>query len=319
MRRLYWVCLIAIFNTVAGFAQQHNDSAIYLADPTIFFHNGEFYLYGTDGFTTDSGFYAYVSGDLHHWKPLPERALAKGESFGTRGFWAPQVWQYRHKFYMAYTANENIAIAESKSPSGPFTQKLLKQLAAPVKQIDPFVFRDDDGKVYFYHVRLQDGNRIFGAEMEADLSAIKTGTLRECISAVTHPQPWENTQSVKWTVTEGPTVFKRGETYYMLYSANDFRNPDYAVGYATASHPLGPWVKHSSNPVISRHITGANGSGHGDLLRGKDGKWYYVFHTHNSSTKSGPRRTAIIELRFERDSIVADKQSFRYLSGFGTD
>ncbi|MGN6493623.1 MAG: glycoside hydrolase family 43 protein [Agriterribacter sp.] len=315
MRCLYWACFVVIFNAVAGFAQQQNDSAIYLADPTIFSHNGKFYLYGTDGFTTDSGFHTYVSGDLYNWKLLPKRALTKGESFGTKGFWAPQVLQYHHKCYMAYTANENIAIAESKSPSGPFTQKLLKQLEAPVKQIDPFVFKDEDGRVYFYHVRLQEGNRIFGAEMETDLSAIKTGTLRECISAVTHPQQWENTQSVKWTVTEGPTVFKKGGTYYMLYSANDFRNPDYAVGYATASHPLGPWVKHTGNPIISRHITGANGSGHGDLLKGKEGKWYYVFHTHNSSTRPGPRRTAIIELRFEGDSIVADKESFRYLSG----
>lgn len=312
MYRFYWICTLVLLNNVAAIAQPQNDSTIYLADPTIFPYKGKFYLYGTDGFTTDSGFHAYISNDLQHWKPLPKRALTKGESFGSKGFWAPQVFEYHHKFYIAYTANENIAIAESKSPEGPFTQKILKQLDAPVKQIDPFIFRDDDGKIYFYHVRLQDGNRIFGAEMESDLSAIKSNTLRECISAVTNPQAWENTQSVKWTVTEGPTVFKQGEVYYMLYSANDFRNPDYAVGYATASHPLGPWVKHTSNPIISRHNTGANGSGHGDLLKGKDGKWYYVFHTHNSN-KPGPRKTAIIELKFEGDRIAAEKGSFRYL------
>ena len=50
---------------------------------------------------------------------------------------------------MAYVANENIAIAESKSPLGPFTQKIKQPLAAPVKQIDPFVFIDSDGKKIF--------------------------------------------------------------------------------------------------------------------------------------------------------------------------
>lgn len=148
-------------------------------------------------------------------------------------------------------------------------------------------------------------------------SAIDTTTLRECISAIIDPQPWENTRSVKWTVTEGPTVLKRGNKYYMFYSANDFRNPDYAVGYATADHPLGPWMKSEQNPVISRQMAGINGPGHGDIFTDDKGKMYYVFHTHYSNGKVAPRRTAVVQISFEdeggKERVKVDVSSIRYL------
>ncbi|MFT3702887.1 MAG: family 43 glycosylhydrolase [Agriterribacter sp.] len=312
---MLYSCYFLLLCVSAAHAQSPQDSVLYFADPTIFHYKQKFYLYGTDGFRSDFGFHVAISSDLKHWERNAgnKRALTKDESFGTKGFWAPQVFVYRNKIYMAYTANENIAIAESASPVGPFTQKQLKQLDAPVKQIDPFVFKDDDGKFYLYHVRLQDGNRIFGAVLKDNFSAIDSSTLRECISAVVNPQPWENTQSVKWTVTEGPTVIKRGRKYYIFYSANDFRNPDYAVGYATADRPLGPWIKSLQNPIISKQNTMHNGSGHGDLVTGADGNLYYVFHTHFSNEKVAPRKTAIVKIEFEGEMIKVDDASFRYL------
>ena len=300
-------------------AQNMQDSSIYFADPTIFHYKNKFYLCGTDGFNADSGFYMSVSNDLQHWKKTTggKRILTKGESFGSNGFWAPQLFEHHNKIYIAYTANEHIAIAESNSPDEPFKQNIFTKLDAPVKQIDPFVFKDDDGKLYLYHVRLQEGNRIFGAALKDDLSAIDTSTLRECLSATTNPQPWENTQYAKWTVTEGPTVLKRGKQYYMFYSANDFRNPDYAVGYATAKHPLGPWKKAEQNPIISRKVTGANGSGHGDIITDNKGQMYYVFHTHFSNKKVAPRRTAIVKFSFamkeNNEEISIDIPSLLYL------
>ena len=109
---------------------------------------------------------------------------------------------------MAYVANEQIAIAESNSPAGPFTQTKKDSLATTVKQIDPFVFIDDDGKKYLYHVRLVNGNRIFVAELNDDFSAIQPATLRECIAAT---ENWENTAQAKWPVAEGPYCYKTQE------------------------------------------------------------------------------------------------------------
>ena len=247
--KYFFLFLLIIAFPKKSTAQALGESELYLADPTIFEHNGTYYLYGTKGDNRipGEGFLVYTSQDLKDWKgPAGVSdgfALKKGDAFGTKGFWAPQVFEREGEFYMAYTANEYIAIAKSHSPLGPFIND-GKALEAPVKQIDPFIFFDDDGKTYLYHVRLQNGNRIFVAEMQPDLKAIKPETLTECIAA--QKNTWEDTANASWSVAEGPTVFKSNGEYILLYSTNDFRNPDYAVGFATSTSPLGPWRKSPS-------------------------------------------------------------------------
>ena len=96
------------------------DKQIYLADPTIYAENGTYYLYGT-GYSSDIGFTAFTSRDLLKWKgpsgALDGRVLIGGQkAFGTAGFWAPQVFKYNNRYFMAYAANEYIAIASAPSP-----------------------------------------------------------------------------------------------------------------------------------------------------------------------------------------------------------
>lgn len=287
-----------------------------LADPTIFYHENVYYLYGTGG---PDGFLVYSSPDMKTWEgPVGVKegyALFKGDAFGTTGFWAPQVFYRNNTFYMAYTADENIAIAESESPLGPFKQRSNRPISGEGKQIDPYVYVDEDGKVYLYHVRLKEGNRLYVAEMKTDLSDIKPETLKECIAAT---EPWENTVVGSWPVAEGPTVLKRKGMYYLFYSANDFRNIDYAVGYAVASSPYGPWKRFAGNPMLSRHSIGQNGPGHGDLVQDKKGGWWYVLHTHRSNQVVAPRATAMVKVDFlgdasGTDEVVVDPKSFHYL------
>lgn len=310
-------------NCIPATAQQRNalsqnNRSLYLADPTIFQNRGTYYLYGTVGGNADSGFIAYTSADLKTWERNNETpggyVLRKGDAFGTKGFWAPQVFFFQDTFYMVYVANEAIAIAKSSSPFGPFMQQTKAPLAAPVKQIDPFVFMDDDGKKYLYHVRLTGGNKLFVAELTDDLSAIKEETLKQCITAT---EPWENTANTDWPVTEGPSVLKHKARYYLFYTANDFRNPDYATGYATSSTPYGPWKKFSGNPIVSRKNIGINGTGHGDFVK-KGKRLFYVFHTHYSDSVVAPRRTAIVRVQFKKDrktgidKVVVNVKRFFY-------
>jgi beta-xylosidase len=296
-----------------------NDTTIYFADPCIYPFNGTYYLYGTTEENANNGFVTYTSTDLVSWKKSTAQngnALMKSNAFGKSQFWAPQVVRFADTFYMAYAANEQIAIAKAVHPAGPFVQQTIAPLSAPVKQIDPFVFVDSDGKKYLYHVRLTNGNRIFVAEMEADFSAIKPSTLKECITAT---EPWENTANSSWPVTEGPSVFKHKGVYYLFYTANDYRNPDYAVGYATSNSPYGPWKKYNGSPVISRKLLGINGTGHGDFFRDAQNNLLYVFHTHFSNEQAGPRKTAVIKFRIVKDKkagvdkVVADVPTFYFL------
>lgn len=320
----YFSLLSLLFFFVCCSQEKENDkksssktAPILLADPTIFFDNGTYYLYGTTTGETPlngNGFMVYTSKDLKKWNgPAGIQnglSLKKGEAFGTQGFWAPQVLKDNNKFYMIYTADENIALASSNSPLGPFKNESKMAMFNTGKQIDPFVFIDEDGKKYLYHVRLTNGNRIFVAELKDDLSGIKEETLKECISGVL---PWENTQNVSWPVTEGPTVLKHNGLYYMIYSANDFRNPDYAVGYATSKSPYGPWEKASDSPIISKKNVGINGAGHGDVFYDKDGKMKYVLHTHYSNSGVSPRKAGVIDIAFEGTKIKADDKTFKLL------
>lgn len=320
MKRYLILCIICFGFHPGSVAQSSNSNliksdTILLADPTIFSDKGIYYLYGTG---SNKGFLVYKSDDLKTWEgPVGKRnghALLKGDSYGTKGFWAPQVFKYHRKYYMAYTADEHIAIAESESPLGPFIQKEFKIIDGPGKQIDPFIFMDN-GKIYLYHVRLMKGNRIFVVQLKDDLSDIVAGTAVECISAT---QPWENTSNATWPVAEGPTVIKRNKLYYLFYSANDFRNIDYAMGYATSVSPIGPWVKYENNPVISRNNINVNGTGHGDFFKGTGGDLQYVFHVHNSSSQVSPRATVLVKSKFTEvkgkpDKLVIDPESFRFL------
>ncbi len=94
---------------------------ILLADPTIFYNNGVYYLYGTGSGQYSDGFISYTSADLKTWNGSDGikdgYALRKGDAYGDAKFWAPQVFKYNNKFYIAYAANEHIAIAVSDDPS----------------------------------------------------------------------------------------------------------------------------------------------------------------------------------------------------------
>lgn len=297
------------------YKKELNDT-LYLADPTIFLDKGIYYLYGTSG---DEGFLVYSSSDLKNWtKPTGKNkgfALKKGDSFGNRGFWAPQVFKRGKTYFMAYTADEQIAIAHSNSPVGPFVQEEIKAISGTGKQIDPFVFTDTDGKNYLYHVKLDHGNRIFVAQLKDDFSDAIAETTKFCLSGTVS---WENTAKTDWPVTEGPTVIKKDNLYYLFYSANDFRNPDYAVGYATSTSATGPWIKYQGNPVISKKLLKINGTGHGDFFMDKNDALQYVFHTHHSNYKVSPRATAIIKAAFVKEKngsfrVQIDPESFRFL------
>ena len=220
---------------------------------------------------------------------------------GDKGFWAPQIYKNGDKYLFFYTANEQTAVAEADTVTGPYTQTEIRPIDGSEKNIDPYLFKDEDGKYYLYHVRFDRGNYLWAAEYDIDGDSIDKATLTQCFKVTDR---WEDTDEPnQWDpIMEGPTVFKKDGTYYLMYSANHFLNPDYAVGYASAPSPLGPWTKHKNNPIIHVSKVGENGSGHGDLFTGLDGNPYYVYHIHHNDSTVSPRHTRIVPLDITTDS-----------------
>jgi beta-xylosidase len=234
--------------------------------------------------------------------------LKRGDAHGSKDFWNGGVQFQQGRFVMHYTANEQIAVASAPSPIGPFTNADKRPLHADIKEIDTELFVDDDGTPYLYFVRFDQGNVIHGARMNAALSAIDESSVQQAIRA---SQPWEHTDPKSdWPVNEAPSVVKHRGIYHLFYTANDFRNPDYAVGMATAPHPLGPWTKYAGNPVLATGH-GLRGTGSTQVFRDLLDRWQFVFHAHAPTSRDGthsrhaeawsPRRAVIVQAHWQAD------------------
>lgn len=266
---------------------------ILMADPTIILTDGFYYLSGTDDKGGADRFLLFKSQDLKTWEHAGTALKIGDNSFGKWGFWAPQLYSYNNKWWILYTAEEHIAIAEADNVYKPFEQDCIAPLDESCKNIDPFLFKDDDGKFYIYHVRINNGNFLWAAEFDTSTRKIKSDTLTKCFDL---SKIWENVENNSYPVMEGPTVIKFNGKYYLFYSANDFRSHNYAVGYAVADSPLGPWKKILDKPIISKEVVGECGPGHGDVFLDKQGKMFYVFHVHYSNSQPVPRKTRIVPL-----------------------
>lgn len=316
--------LIALFITGIGpfssFGQKKAaDNEIFYADPSIYVENGKYYLSGTKN-SKPMGFALLESDDLKEWHypaALVEKKgmiLTAGEStFGTQGFWAPQMLKKDNQYFLTYTASSQVVLASSQALTGPFTQKVLEPIDSTAHNIDSYIFKDEDGKYYLYHVRFNNGNYIWVAEFDFQIGKIKPKTLKQCF---TNTEAWEKTPAFESApIMEGPTVIKMKGVYYLFYSANHFKSMDYAVGYATAKTPFGPWTKHPNSPIIHRSKVKENGAGHGDFFLDNNNNPWYVYHVHYSDTEVGPRRTRIVPLTLKINkktgiydiSVQADK------------
>lgn len=290
--------LVGAVALAAPSATTSAENEVFYADPTIYGENGRYYLTGTRS-VEPRGFAILESDNLREWRspaePAPSLILRAGEgAFGTSRFWAPQIFKDGVDYVLTYTANEHVALARSRTPGGPYRQKTIGPIDDTERNIDSYLFRDDDGRWYLYYVRFRNGNFLWVAEFDLAAGRIKRGTLAQCFGRT---EPWEATPRYPSVpIMEGPCVLKLKGRYYLFYSANHYRSVDYAVGYAVADSPLGPWVKHDRNPILHRSIVGENGPGHGDVFRGPDGTLHYVYHVHHSDTIVSPRRTRIVPL-----------------------
>jgi len=271
------------------------------ADPHVIRVDGTYYLYAT---THGDGFDAYVSKDLVHWE-------LKGRAFDDPrgGAWAPDVFHNVRgdgKFYLYYTDNDSkesdgpfdkqIGVAVADSPLGPFVDK--GPLVGGV--IDAHLFQDDDKRYYLYYVSITDGFKIIVQPMADPLTPQGEPTV-----IVQPTEPWEMAAG---EVTEGPFILKRDGVYYLMYSGSGADSPEYAIGYATAKSPTGPFKKFAGNPIVQQR-EGLYGPGHHCVIEGPDGKLWMVYHQKYSDRTSYRRFVAIDPLWFDESGVIHAKVS----------
>jgi hypothetical protein len=110
---------------------------------------------------------------------------------------------------------------------------------------------------------------------------------------------------------EGSVVREYKGWYYLFYSSRCYCNDAYALGYATANSPAGPWTKFPGNPVFQKASSALgkiSGPGHINLVKSPDGtEDWVVYHAHIATAAGGQRHTCIDRYRFEPNPGAPDK------------
>ena len=259
--------------------------------PEVYERNGKFYLF----FSAD-------------WKENPEHELE----------------------------NFRIGVAVADRPTGPFRELTDGPLFDPgYPVIDGNVFTDEDGRSYLFFSRCCykhpvesevadwakekgmfdeiEESWVYGVEIKPDF----TGILGEPVLVLRPPvrmddrqAEWESRSVTSGEVnrrwTEGSFTLKKGNTYYIMYSANFFGGKNYAVGYATADSPLGPYVKAANNPVLEKNVGKGGivtGTGHNSVTWSRDGKrMFCVYHGRTAPRSDGDRRERCFESEWSDDN-----------------
>ncbi|QCX37424.1 glycoside hydrolase [Aureibaculum algae] len=223
--------------------------------------------------------------------------------------------------------NFRIGVAISDNPTGPFRDLTGEPLFDPgYPIIDANVFKDEDGQNYLFYSRVcykhtvtseiadwakKEGlydtieeSWVYGVKLKSDFKGIigdPVVLLRPSEKINSKNAEWEsksvtsNEINRRWT--EGSFTFKYKGIYYIMYSSNYYLGPNYAVGYATGSSPLGPFRKADNNPVLEKNTSSGGevtGTGHNMVFSLNGGDNMYTVY-HGRTKKSGLNRVVFLD------------------------
>ena len=237
------------------------------ADPSICRVGDDYYLV-TSSFEYFPGVPVYHSRDLVHWRQIGH-ALTRASQLplagqkSSKGIFAPTIRYHDGTFYMITTNVEGGGnfYVHTKNPAGEWSEPVW--IAEKDWGMDPSLFFDDDGKVYYTR---HGGGRAGGIyQAQIDLAA---GKLLEAPRLI-----WPGTGGI-WP--EGPHLYKVGGTYYLMISEGG-TSYGHMLTMARARSPHGPFESNPGNPIFThkdRPELPLQAVGHADLVQAQNGSWW---------------------------------------------
>jgi xylan 1,4-beta-xylosidase len=240
------------------------------------------------------------SKDMVHWH-LIGHAICDSDDLDLRdipdshGIWAPDIYYENGRFYIIATLRLNgdgkrgnnvlrrQLLVSADEPQGPYTKPIWLE----EDDIDPSLFRDEDGKLYMIiapGVRAvplsDDGSKIIGSSV-----TLWTGTGERC--------------------PEGPHLFRKNGWYYAVL-AEGGTGYGHGINIARSRTMFGTYEPSPANPVLRQKDPHAviQRAGHGKPIQASDGTWwmYYLCGRRNEGnyTTIG-RETALDPIEFTAD------------------
>lgn len=261
-------------------------------DPSICKVGDDFYIVNSS-FEYFPGLPIHHSKDLVNWELIGNGLHRPSQASGAvnlvdvqenGGIHAPTIRYNNGVFYIITTnmysqvdpnnpndtkSNTNFIIT-AKNPAGPWSDPHVIEDAPG---IDPDLFFDDDGKVYFVGTHnpgdmYSSGIGAIWAQ-ELDIENWKLVGERHSL--------WEG--ACDKNHTEGPHIYKKDDQYFLLV-AEGGTGHHHAVMMAASDHVFGPYQTGLRNPILtSRHLSMYNwvhSTGHADLVELEDGRWFMV-------------------------------------------
>lgn len=235
-------------------------------DPSICRVGGDYYLV-TSTFHYFPGVPVFHSTDFVNWKQIGHcltktSQLPLDKSFRSGGIYAPTIRYHNGLFYMVttnvtYGGNFYVYTAD---PAGEWSEPVWVEQTG----IDPSLFFDDDGKVYFSST----GGREGIALSEININTGKHLTKTKYI--------WPGSGG---RYPEAPHIYKISEKYYLMI-AEGGTEYGHMVTIARSDSPWGPYEACPHNPILSHRdldASAVNGTGHADLIIDPEGHWWMVF------------------------------------------
>lgn len=280
-------CLLTLFLmlTVSASAQKTFKNPIlpgFHPDPSLC-RVGEDYYMVTSSFEWFPGLPIFHSKDLVNWEQIghvlnrPSQLQMKDGLKASWGLWAPTIRYHNGLYYVICTATGcggNFFVT-AKNPEGPYSEPIFIKDAPG---IDPSLFFDDDGKVWY--CGSINGNdkippRSYPAEdriyvQQLDLATGEFIGKRHIVSSG---------YAINSPYAEAPHIYKiKGKYYLLIAEGGTWEN--HAVSVFTSDQVTGPYTPFICNPVLThRHLGNEidiTTVGHADLIQTQNDDWYAV-------------------------------------------
>lgn len=253
-------------------------------DPFIFVDRktGTYYMQANGG---NKNLICYASKDLQHWKKTGNSFVADSLFWGQRDFWAPDMFEYRGKYYILATfshthSKRGTSFLVSDKPEGPYYPLNNRPVTPPGWTcLDATLYIDENQTPWLLYSRewieVGDGQVVI-QQLSDDLTHTQ-GDPRILFTAA--QAPWTGPiqgENIKGYVTDAPFLFRTSGGELLIIWSSFTKEGKYAIGVARSDNGRisGSWIP-------GEHPLNDDDGGHAMLFKNLDGEWMISYHAPN--------------------------------------